>query len=86
LRHSLVIDEHFAETAIVDYHLSFDDQGKQTSVFYFRFAANKGKFAISVCHLQQTNRILLLSISFVYHTYIYIETAAYIYIFFNAAN
>jgi hypothetical protein len=25
-----------AETAIIDYHLSFADQGKQTSVFHFR--------------------------------------------------
>jgi hypothetical protein len=31
----------FAETAIVDYHLSFADQGKQTFIFGF--------------HLQQTN-------------------------------
>jgi hypothetical protein len=31
----------FAETVIVDYRLSFADQGKQTSVFHF--------------HLQQTN-------------------------------
>jgi hypothetical protein len=45
----------FAETAIVDYHLSFADQGKQNSVsvfskqttevchFRFPFAANKRK-------------------------------------------
>jgi hypothetical protein len=33
----------FAETATVDYRLSFAGQGKQTSV-----SANKGKFAISV--------------------------------------
>jgi hypothetical protein len=26
----------FAETAIVDYRLSFANEGKQTSVFYFR--------------------------------------------------
>ncbi len=25
----------FAETAIVDYHLSFADKGKQTSIFLF---------------------------------------------------
>jgi hypothetical protein len=35
------IDGTFAETAIVDYHLSFADQGKQTFIFGF--------------HLQQTN-------------------------------
>jgi hypothetical protein len=34
----------FAETAIVDFRLSFASQGKQTSVFRF--------------HLQQTNRSL----------------------------
>jgi hypothetical protein len=41
----------FAETAIVDYRLSFADQGKQTSVFLF--------------YLQQTNGSLpfLLSVS-----------------------
>jgi hypothetical protein len=40
----------FAETAIVDYCLSFADQGKQTSDFrfLFLFAANKWKFAVSV--------------------------------------
>jgi hypothetical protein len=26
----------FAETAIIDYRFSFADQGKQTSIFYFR--------------------------------------------------
>jgi hypothetical protein len=40
----------FAETAIVDYHLSIaDDQGKQTSAFCF--------------HLQQTNRSLPFPLS-----------------------
>jgi hypothetical protein len=51
----------FAETAIVDYHLSFADQGKQTSVFCFLlqqtdgslhfcfpFAENKSKLPFSV--------------------------------------
>jgi hypothetical protein len=37
----------FAEIAIVDYRLSFADQGKQTSIFRFR--------------LQQTNRSLPFS-------------------------
>ncbi len=47
----------FTETAIVDYHLPFDDQGKQTSVFRFPFpfGANKRKFTVSIFHLQQTN-------------------------------
>jgi hypothetical protein len=31
----------FAETAIVDYRLSFADQGERTYVFRFPFAANK---------------------------------------------
>jgi hypothetical protein len=51
----------FAERAIVDYRLSFADQGEQTSVFKrfclqqingslpFLFAAKKRKFAVSVC-------------------------------------
>jgi hypothetical protein len=46
----------FAETANVDYRLLFADQGKQTSVFHFPLAENKGKFALFVFRLQQTNR------------------------------
>jgi hypothetical protein len=42
-----------AETAIVDYRLSFADHGKQTSVFRFRLQANKRKFAISIFRLNQ---------------------------------
>jgi hypothetical protein len=51
----------FVETAIVDYRLSFPDQGKQTSIFQiylqgtngslpfpFLFVANKEKFPFSV--------------------------------------
>jgi hypothetical protein len=49
----------FAETVIVDYRLSFADQGKQTYIFslhqkmevchfHFLFAANKWKFLFSV--------------------------------------
>jgi hypothetical protein len=43
----------FAETAIVDYRLSFAGQGKQTSVFRF---PQTEKFAISIFRLQETNR------------------------------
>ncbi len=32
----------FAKTSIVDYHLSFADQGKQTSVFYFHSQKTNG--------------------------------------------
>jgi hypothetical protein len=39
----------FAETANVDYRLSFADQKKS---FPFPFAANKPKFAVSVFRLQ----------------------------------
>ncbi len=59
--HIVNINGHVAETAIVDYRLSFDDQGKQTSVFHFRlqqtygnlpflfpFAENKRKLPFSV--------------------------------------
>jgi hypothetical protein len=35
----------FAETEIVDYHLSLADQRKQTSVFYFRLQQTIGTFA-----------------------------------------
>jgi hypothetical protein len=42
----------FAETVIVDYRLSFTDQGKQTSVFS---CSKKRKFVIFVFCLQQKN-------------------------------
>jgi hypothetical protein len=42
----------FAETAIVDYRLSFGNQGKQTSVFLFLFAANKRKSAVSIFRMK----------------------------------
>jgi hypothetical protein len=56
----------FAETAFVDYRVSFADQGKQTSVsvgskqtevcrFRFPFAANKQKLP-SVCGIPETWR------------------------------
>jgi hypothetical protein len=57
----------FAETAIVDYRLSFVDQGKQTSLFRFclhkqrevcsfcfPFAANKRKLLCSICRIPET--------------------------------
>jgi hypothetical protein len=40
----------FAETAKVNYRLSFADQGKQTSIFRFTFVENKQMF--SVCSKQ----------------------------------
>jgi hypothetical protein len=43
----------FAETAIVDYHLSFADQEKKTVSFLFLFAEIKRKIAVSFFHLQQ---------------------------------
>jgi hypothetical protein len=44
----------FDETAIVDYRLSFADQGKQTSVFRFRFQKTNRSlpFSVSVCRKQ----------------------------------
>jgi hypothetical protein len=44
----------FAETAIVDYHISFADQEKQTSVFRFRFQQTNISlpFPLSVCSEQ----------------------------------
>jgi hypothetical protein len=53
----------FAETANVDYRLSFVDQGKQTP--------------FSILHLQSTNGSVSFPFSLV--VYVYIETAAYIY-------
>jgi hypothetical protein len=42
----------FADTANIVYHLSFAEQGKQTSVFRLPFAENKRKLAVSVFRLQ----------------------------------
>jgi hypothetical protein len=44
----------FAETAIVDYYLSFADQGKQTSFFFFCLQQTNGSlmFLCSVCSKQ----------------------------------
>jgi hypothetical protein len=45
----------FAETSIIDYHLSFGDQGKQTFVFPFPFTARQNgslPFLFSVCRKQ----------------------------------
>ncbi len=41
----------FAEAAIVDYHWSFADQGKQTSIFFLRLQQTNGSlpFLFSVC-------------------------------------
>jgi hypothetical protein len=50
-----------AETAIVDYRLSFTYQGIQTYNFCFLFGENKRKYAISVCLLQTENRRQLFS-------------------------
>jgi hypothetical protein len=41
-----------AETAIVDYRLSFANQGKQISVFHFRLQQANGNFPFSVCRKQ----------------------------------
>jgi hypothetical protein len=46
-----------AETAIVDYRLSYANQGKQYIHFPFLFAANKQKFAVSVFRLQKITRV-----------------------------
>jgi hypothetical protein len=46
--------DKFAETAIIDYRLSFADQGKQISVFRFRLQQTNGNlpFPFSVCSKQ----------------------------------
>jgi hypothetical protein len=45
----------FDETAIVDHTLSFEDQGKQTSLFNFGLQQTNGGLPISIFFLQQTN-------------------------------
>jgi hypothetical protein len=53
----VTIDGTFAETAILDYRLSFDDQGKQTSVSGFRLQQTNGSLPFSVFRLQSTNGV-----------------------------
>jgi hypothetical protein len=48
----------FDETAIVDYRLSFADQGKQTSVFRFRLQRT---VAVFFFRLQQINGVACFS-------------------------
>jgi hypothetical protein len=43
----------FAETAIVDYRLSFANQGKQNLYFPLLFAANKWKLGVSIVCLRK---------------------------------
>jgi hypothetical protein len=45
----------FVETAIVDYHLSFADQGKQTSVFRFRWQQTNGSLPFPFSVFSETN-------------------------------
>jgi hypothetical protein len=47
----------FAETAIVDYRLSYANQGKKYIHFPFLFAANTQKFAVSVFRLQKNQKL-----------------------------
>jgi hypothetical protein len=44
----------FAETAIVDYHLSFTNQGKQTPIFHFALqqTSRSLSFPFTVCNKQ----------------------------------
>jgi hypothetical protein len=51
------------ETAIVDYCLSFADQGEQTFVFCFRLQQTDGSFPFSF-PFEQTNGSLPFSLSF----------------------
>ncbi len=81
----------FAETANVDYCLSFADQGKQTSVFYLQktnrslpFAANKWKFPFSLSSVFQIYIYIYIYIniyiSIYLYIYMYIATDIFLYI------
>jgi hypothetical protein len=56
----------FAKTAIVDYRLSFANQGKQTSIFHFHLQQTNGSlpFPFSICSKQTE---VALSISSVFY-------------------
>jgi hypothetical protein len=64
----------FAKTAIVDYHLSFANQGKQTL-----FSVSVGSKQTEVCHFRfpfAANKWKLpFSVSFIFRKYIYIYAA-----------
>ncbi len=61
----------FAETAIIDYHLLFADQGKPISVFHFRLQQTNGSLLlhISVCSKQVK---IAFFVSFIFRIYFYI--------------
>ncbi len=80
----------FAETAIVDYRLSFADQGKQTSVsisvcskrrevchFHFPFAANKWKLPFSMSSICRIYRVISIYIYYLYKKHNYINICCY---------
>ncbi len=51
----------FAERAIGDYPLLFADQGKQTFLFPFSFAANKWNFTVSIFRLRNSRNMEILT-------------------------
>jgi hypothetical protein len=73
----------FAETANVDFYLSFANQGKETSVFQFRLQQTNKNFPFSVFCLQQTYgtcRFLLVPFSIYIYPYVSSVFCIYTYI------
>jgi hypothetical protein len=72
----------FAETAIVDYRLSFADQGKQTSVIHFRLHQTKTevfRFRFPIAANKQKLYFSFSSVSRIYvPIYIYAAVSNYI--------
>ncbi len=72
----------FAEKANADYHLSFADQGKPTSVFCFPLEKNKWKFDVTVFHCAANKQKLPFQlVSFFLYIYIHLETDIFRYIY-----
>ncbi len=70
----IYIDEDVAETAIVNYRLSYADHGKQTSIFRFCLKQTNRSSAVFVFCLQQTNRSWCFSVSSAFRSSMYKHT------------
>ncbi len=72
LAYCIAYMSNFAETARVDYRLSFADQGKQTSVFLFFLYQRNGSLPFSVCSKQICRSRCFPLVTFSIYIYIYI--------------
>jgi hypothetical protein len=65
----------FAETAIVDYHLSFADQGKQTSIFHVHFPY------MYICKYRENENHIYIYMYLYVYVYVYLYVHIYVYVY-----